>query len=493
MAEQERHQLADDDQITTIGHQSAPLDQRIRPSASLSLVELRRALLGDASQEASWLSDEEITTVSSHSSTLTAAFGPPLWSWGEQGHRSRLSVREGTAAPLERCVGNPFLFTEEYWAQRPLYRRGGGGSSFDDLLNIQDVDYLIAESRIKYPDLTLVKDGEAIDPSGFTRDEASISGMALIDPNSVYEHFYAGATILLRGVHRSWPPLARFCQQIEHSLTIPTQANAYITPHRSRGLGTHYDSHDVVVLQATGSKRWAVYEPLVDSALETGVTAPSAPLRQPVIEAELKPGDCLYIPQGWPHAAYTTYNHSIHISIGLIACTWIDVFQEIIARTKDKASFRSSLPPRFASQANVLAPMVANRLRELAVWLENLDPLDVTDWISSKFWSSRLRTSPGQLGQLLDLSSLEDESLVRRRKDTVCQLGAEGRQLTLLLADRTLLVPSHLRPVVEQILRSETFQIRDLAAQLDKSSRLILVRRLVREGVLEKVQASSYE
>ena len=34
------------------------------------------------------------------------------------------------------------------------------------------------------------------------------------------------------------------------------QINAYITPPENQGFAAHYDTHDVFVLQVSGSKRW---------------------------------------------------------------------------------------------------------------------------------------------------------------------------------------------------------------------------------------------
>jgi hypothetical protein len=48
-------------------------------------------------------------------------------------------------------------------------------------------------------------------------------------------------------------------------------------------------------------------------------------------------------------------------------------------------------------------------------------------------------------------------------------------------------MPARLDPVMRLILASDRLAVADLAAQLDPPSRLVLVRRLVREGLLESV------
>ena len=57
----------------------------------------------------------------------------------------------------------------------------------------------------------------------------------------------------------------------------------------------------------------------------------------------------------------------------------------------------------------------------------------------------------------------------------------------MLLGDRSLTVPAWIRPALEQIRAGSPFAVGDLAPHLDRESRTVLCRRLVREGLLEAV------
>ena len=57
----------------------------------------------------------------------------------------------------------------------------------------------------------------------------------------------------------------------------------------------------------------------------------------------------------------------------------------------------------------------------------------------------------------------------------------------MLLGDRFLDVPAQLRPALEQVRAAQELTPGDLAEHLDPESRLVLCRRLVREGLLEVV------
>jgi hypothetical protein len=51
-------------------------------------------------------------------------------------------------------------------------------------------------------------------------------------------------------------------------------------------------------------------------------------------------------------------------------------------------------------------------------------------------------------------------------------------------------MPARLAPVMETILAGDLLAVADLAGHLDPPSRLVLVRRLIREGLLETVARS---
>ena len=101
------------------------------------------------------------------------------------------------------------------------------------------------------------------------------------------------------------------------------QANAYVTPPQNQGFSDHYDVHDVFVLQLEGEKRWFVHEPVLDSPLrdqpwtDRRAAVQRAAAEPPLIEAVLEPGDCLYLPRGFLHAATALGGVSTHLTLGV--------------------------------------------------------------------------------------------------------------------------------------------------------------------------------
>jgi bifunctional lysine-specific demethylase and histidyl-hydroxylase NO66 len=388
-----------------------------------------------------------------------------------------------TGSALWRFVGDPERFVRDHWARAPLYRPGDDANRFVDLFSIADVDHLVATASLRVPAIRMVKDGGELPSQGYTKSGrlGSKPLTDLVDPGKVYGQFAGGATIVLQGLQRYWLPLTRLCRDLERSLTHPTQVNAYVTPPASRGLGLHADEHDVFVLQLHGRKRWEVYRPGPDND-------PKAP-GELLLDVVLRPGDCLYVPVDFPHAVRTEQSASAHLTVGVLTSTWREVLGDAVRRVLDEPAFTAPLPPGYADQPAAIAGAVAERLGELQQRLGKLDPEEMAEAAARKFRSSRPPILTGQLGQLLDLDQVSDTTIVWRRAGSVCDLQVDDDGLRVLeLGDRSLGFPAWVEPALRALLtllERERFTAADLAGELDPESRLVLIRRLVREGLLE--------
>ena len=232
------------------------------------------------------------------------------------------------------------------------------------LLSSDTVDELIAERGVRAPFIRLAKEGDVLardcylGPAGFG---AEIPDQ--VDSAKVLGQFASGATIVLQGLHRLWPPLIDFVRQAVDDLGHPVQANAYITPPTNRGFDPHYDVHDVFVLQVSGQKRWIVHEPVLDHPL------PSQPWTQhrtaiaervagePVIDTVLSEGDALYLPRGWVHSAQALETTSIHLTIGVSALTGVDVARAVVDQlaTRRDSGSRCRWAPTRPNQDEIIA------------------------------------------------------------------------------------------------------------------------------------------
>jgi len=308
------------------------------------------------------------------------------------------------------------------------------------------------------------------------------------DPAALFQEFRDGATIVFQGLQRSHAPLTAFCRAVELELSCSVQANAYVTPAGSQGLGVHYDTHDVFVLQLAGTKQWTIHPPVLRDPL------PSQPWRgtaadagEPCLSVDLKAGDSLYVPRGFLHSAKAQEALSAHLTIGVVPTTWIDIVKNVVAGLAGEAEFRRALPVGYASDPGGLAAEVAETLARARQRLDEVDPQVVAAETVRRFWAGRRQILTGQLQQLLATEDLDDSSRLRRREGSACHLVVDDATLTVVLGARQLRMPADLEPVMARIATGAAFRLGDLSDLLDGPSRRVLARRLVVEGLLEIV------
>jgi lysine-specific demethylase/histidyl-hydroxylase NO66 len=381
---------------------------------------------------------------------------------------------------LARCVGDVDRFAAEVWGRSALVCRSPGEGAFDDLLGLEAVDSLVTSTVLRLPAFRMVQDGRPLDPGRYTR-RMRIGGRRVddvADPAAVAARFAEGATLVLQGLHRYWLPLTRFCRSLERELGHAVQANAYVTPAGAQGLGLHADDHDVFTLQVLGRKSWTAYAPGADVERVA-----------PVIDAEVGPGDTIYLPRGSQHSARTTASPSIHLTIGVLATSWSEVLDEAV-RAVEGLGLQSPLPFAWADEdEGAFEASVGLWLQRVGAALAAADPAPVAAALRKRSVARRAPLPVGSLASLVVLDELDDSTVLRRREGAVAEVVPEGERVALVLADRTLRLPAEVEPVLRSVVGSSTVRGADLGdGVLDSAGRRVLLRRLVREGLLEAVR-----
>lgn len=253
---------------------------------------------------------------------------------------------------LRRLVADDLdTFAAEVWGQRPLLSRAAElPAGFADLLDQTAVDELISRRGLRAPFLRVAKDGATFGDRSFTAPGGVGAGIAdQVSEDKLLALFSDGATVVLQGLHRLWPPLLDFSQALAADLGHPVQVNAYVTPPQNRGFDAHYDVHDVFVLQIAGTKRWRLHRPVHPLPLRhqpwtdyrTPVEAEAG--TEPLMEVVLAPGDCLYLPRGQLHAATALGGVSTHITIGVHPWTRYSVAEQLVAEAMARLSQESTM------------------------------------------------------------------------------------------------------------------------------------------------------
>ncbi len=305
--------------------------------------------------------------------------------------------------------------------------------------------------------------------SRYTRSGASLAGQSLtglVDARKVLELFDGGATVVLQGLHRYWPPLRALAAQLELELGHPCQANAYLTPPGSQGFAVHSDSHDVFVFQTHGTKLWEIH----------GEDGPEDVL--------LEPGLSMYLPTGTPHAARSQDGASLHVTLGINQLTWRGLVRRSVEQSLREVP-DDHLPAGYLDHPGELSDALADRLRSVADAIAGIDADAAVEREVERFLSSRGSLLAGGLGDVLAARDLTDDTRLRRRAGKPMVLRPEGDRIVILLGDRTLDVPGRLADALARIQGATELTPAELAPDLDEQSRLVLCRRLLREGLLE--------
>jgi JmjC domain len=398
---------------------------------------------------------------------------------------------------LRRCIRlEPDEFAEQVWSRGPLLSTSDelaaeNPAGFDDLFSLHAVDELLSRRGLRTPFIRLAKGGVVTPASRYTRSggTGAMVGDQVAD-DRVLELFLDGHTVVFQGLHRLWPPLIDFAGALTTDLGHPVQVNAYVTPTQSQGFSAHYDVHDVFVLQVAGEKRWRIHPPVHEAPLrdqpwaDRRAAVEEQASSEPVIDTVLRPGDALYLPRGYLHAAEALGGVACHLTVGVHPVTRHDVLSALLDIASDDVALRSSLPlgvdvgDPAAVEADVVATVAAltDRLRIVTA-------ADVADRLAGSLVSSNRPGPIAPLAQAAAYAELGPESVLRARPFQRYVVDTAFDGVVLRLGDRTLRLPAATDKAVRAVVGGAVLRVVDLPG-LDAKDALTLARRLVRESVV---------
>ncbi|WP_033238749.1 cupin domain-containing protein [Streptomyces albidoflavus] len=365
-------------------------------------------------------------------------------------------------------------FARGYWARTALLNRRAG--DFSDLFSAAAVDELIARRGLRTPFLRVARNGATLPDTAYTSPAGVGATIAdQLDDTALWREFADGATLVLQALHRTWQPVAEFCAGLGTELGHPVQANAYVTPPQNRGFDDHYDVHDVFVLQIEGTKRWLVHRPVHPDPLrdqpwtDRRPAVAEAAASEPYLDVVLAPGDVLYLPRGWLHAAEAQGAVSVHLTLGIHTWTRYTLAEQLaqaaLATLREDPALRATLPLGVDGPGGDLELVRAS----LTAALAQADPAP----LFHRARRAQGRPAPlGPLAQLAAVDTLGPDTPVRLRGALAPRL--EGNRLTTRAG--WLEFPDTELPAVARLLDGAPHRAGDLG--------VALVARLLRAGVL---------
>lgn len=367
-------------------------------------------------------------------------------------------------------------FFDRYYEREALIVPRQDAARFAPLLSIAGIDALIASADLRSSSIDLADASRELDREAWVMEGGAVD-------RAVIAHQHAlGATIILQQLHQSDPDLAAFCRAMEKTFSCHVQTNIYLTPPSAQGFHTHYDNHDVFVLQVEGEKRWRLYgTPVTTPYRGEGFERGKYDLGEVTGEFVLKAGDCAYVPRGLVHDASTSGDGpSLHITCGLIVKTWAEVVLEAVSEVAlNEPEFRRSLPPGFAnrgfdrSQAEALFARLVKILPERAT-MDNAFDLMVDNFIRSRDSDIAGAVVSGAL-------PLDPNQAYVLKPIVPWRLAEDGDSLVLIAPGGDLDIKEAEVEAYRRALSGEPFRQADLGLEdADK-----MMRRLIAFGVIE--------
>ncbi|GAA4384009.1 hypothetical protein GCM10023088_51820 [Actinomadura verrucosospora] len=330
-----------------------------------------------------------------------------------------------------------------------------------------------------------------IPPPGSGRS-ATLASVAELSKDRLYEAYLSGDTIRLIGVEKVWPPLGLLAASLQEALDMEIGFNLFLTPPGSQGFTAHVDMLDSLIVQVAGSKQWHIWEPIYERPLDSPRsfqhvtkmkwTEEELELRdKPLLQA----GDVIYLPRGFFHKAVAGDEFSLHLTLSFHPLTWVDFFSRALELAAlEDLELRQDLPPGFIGDREAqqsMAPIFARLLGRLN---ESLSFDVALRSLVEEHVGARTYPPDGHFSVLAGMQEIGPNSMVERRRGLACLVENSGETSAIIFGPKRVQGPKVISSALEFIRDHKHFRICDLPGSASSDSKLTLVRRLIRDGLL---------
>lgn len=347
-------------------------------------------------------------------------------------------------------------FMADYWGRESLFVRRYRPDYFSEILTMAELDRIVTSIRIPVSNFNLARNN---DPLPFA---SYCIGNEFVDKRRALALHQQGATIILRALEQWSPALNRLRIEAESLFGCEAQINVYLTPPSEKSTPPHWDTHDLLVLQIYGTKRWRLFrgertKPLSDERFRVGVDYVAADCEEIVLSA----GDTLYLPRGVIHEPVSE-SYSVHVSLGLNANRVFDLAStalRLLAR-REGSRLRELIsdPAIAAGAAGELgdAGLLEAAARELR----------------QRFESERAVDLEGRLAEIQHGPTLDPTISYSWRPGLTVDLQPAGPCVRIAVNGEQVSLPAHLAEIVHCALDMKSFSAASLPATVPVEERL---------------------
>jgi ribosomal protein L16 Arg81 hydroxylase len=375
---------------------------------------------------------------------------------------------------------SPKEFFAEYWEKKPLLLHRQDPNYYGDLLSLRGLDRVLTTQTLTRDNCFIANATKQVSPEDFTY------GDGVVDTTRLFQQFAEGGTIVFNQLQSYVPSLMELCRSLERDLSTRFQTNIYTTPEKAQGFPTHYDSHDVFILQVHGVKHWLLYNTPIELPFRgQPFRRDETPKGEVTQEFDMHPGDMLYLPRGVMHDAQTREGETMHITLGALQTSWTELLLEAVAKfAVTDVDFRRALPPGYASSSFDRAGAKQTFRTLLTRVLEQADFDAALDHFADDLVSSRTALLEGQMDQVLRLGSVTENHHAGARPNLIYRYRQENGQFVVSCYGAEIRLPEHAMEPTRYALDTASYKIADLPGDLDDAGKVVLIKRLVREGMV---------
>ena len=299
-----------------------------------------------------------------------------------------------------------------------------------------------------------------------------------------------GATLIVEDIDRTNTKLGKLHDSIEKEIGENTRSNLYLAFPSVRGFGIHYDTHDFLILQLFGKKRWKVYPSTIEQPLfhlKNHATTQPPSEDTMYLDCVLEPGDVLYVPKGHWHEVIAEGDElSVHLTLAMFIRTGIDFLNWVTNELREIPLFRSSFPLTTDKESKSI-----EHIKELNTALSNIlnQPDIYESFMQSRFAKFKNRTAFNYPYHIFGNSFEQNKNNQIIKSLTPVHISTKENQI-IITAPRTLIkFPKDLKKAIDYIYDSKT-DIIDMEYLFSVCDNKKLVEntleKLITEGLLRK-------
>jgi len=373
-------------------------------------------------------------------------------------------------------------FFQHYYEQNYLHLSRNSPTYYDAILNDDDIDLFFQNKSLHSSFLRVINNGEELPDWKWSDRNSSIA-----DNDKLFVFFNQGNSLVITSGNSSIIKLINYCADLELELKIRLQSNIYITPANAQGFASHYDNHDVFILQTTGTKLWRLYHSPIELPSQKQLHRnykDKYELGSPQFEVELKPGDLLYIPRGVIHDASTTDTASVHITLGLHPNYWFELLQEVVELAQDKAAFRRAVPNALMDEHR------KRQFKEDFCQLTQalIDNLDVDELLARKvdqYIGNKRSEDQNRFKDSIQLNKLNLNSVLSRRENIFFKVDKDAENIYLTFYKKKLDFPRFVEPSLNTLFQNKCFAVKDIGGLITNEGKIDLATKFIQEGFLK--------